>query len=310
VSHDSRIRVALAGDDRYVPYLGTALFSLLENRNQARPIDVFIAGKNLSEQSTGKLAALCRQHGCTVTFLAVDQRRLAGVPNIGRFGDVNCYRLLLPDLIDASIEKVLYLDGDVIVLGPLDKLWDIDLEGLPLAAAKDATQPHPDLGLPAGEPGLNSGVLLMNLRYWRENGLSEKAVAFLADPSNRPRIRFPDQDALTVLLRGKWKPVPQVFNAQAAFFIPSSEPLAFDEAERSEVTRSPVVVHYCVRRKPWHYLCSHPLRGVYWEYAKRGPWPRQRVVGVTPKNVARRLLRSFVGRPGRRNAVRQGERHG
>jgi lipopolysaccharide biosynthesis glycosyltransferase len=45
-------------------------------------------------------------------------------------------RFLIPDLLPPEIDRVIYLDQDVLVLKDLTALWEINMDGYPIAAAR------------------------------------------------------------------------------------------------------------------------------------------------------------------------------
>ena len=120
-------------------------------------------------------------------------------------------RLLIPDLLPDDVERVLYVDSDVVVVRDLSPLWSVDFEQLAVYAVENFSHPTFATALPEAVSGIgaspetpyfNSGVLLMNLRVWREEGISEQVNAFLRD---RPDlITWGDQDALNLAIAGRW----------------------------------------------------------------------------------------------------------
>ena len=95
------------------------------------------------------------------------------------------YRLELAELLPESIDKVLYLDGDIIVRRSINDLWNTDISNYALAAVPDN-----NIGLDLRSGYFNSGVMLINLKYWREHNLREEYYRFI---KNHPdRIRFWD----------------------------------------------------------------------------------------------------------------------
>jgi lipopolysaccharide biosynthesis glycosyltransferase len=69
--------------------------------------------------------------GAQITTHRVDEERLAGVPH--SFSLVTWYRVLLPELLPV-LDRVLYLDCDLIVTDSLDPLLDVDISGHLVAA--------------------------------------------------------------------------------------------------------------------------------------------------------------------------------
>src|SRR5262245_22172843 len=106
-------------------------------------------------------------------------------------------RLLIPDLFPTSVEKVLYLDADCVVVGDLLALWHFDMGSAAIAAVHDpvgATMER-EGGINLDEKTfVNSGVMLMNLMVWRREGLAATAIAFAKKHSPRsldqPGINF------------------------------------------------------------------------------------------------------------------------
>ena len=117
-----------------------------------------------------KLEALAANYGCEkIVFYDVRQANFEDL-RVDKWASIAVYyRLLAPRLLPDTIEKVLYLDSDLIVRKSLAPLWNTDIADRPLAAVPDyiGGTAGRDLGLPDGTKYFNSGVLLMNLQYWR-----------------------------------------------------------------------------------------------------------------------------------------------
>ncbi len=127
-------------------------------------------------------------------------------------------RLLVGALLPPKIDRVLYLDGDIIVRGDIGPLWTTDLGGKTAGAVIDL--PHyarkSTLGLPPDAPYFNAGVLLIDLERWRRLKIGERAAEFARD--HWDRMQWGDQCALNFVLQDDWK----VLDSQ----IPEPHPMA------------------------------------------------------------------------------------
>ncbi|MBR6127334.1 glycosyltransferase family 8 protein [bacterium] len=94
-----------------------------------------------------------------------------------------------------NLDKILYLDSDILVFRDLENLYDIDLNNSYVAAVSDIKAVkcyHFDkkLGL---DNYFNSGVMLLNLEKMRNDNISEKLVEL---KNSEKEQSFMDQNAL------------------------------------------------------------------------------------------------------------------
>jgi lipopolysaccharide biosynthesis glycosyltransferase len=149
-----------------------------------------------------KLARMVRRDGGEIRFLSVSDRKVRGLPTVGFTGKATWYRIFLPEL-HPGLDRILYLDSDLLVLDSLAPLWETDLTGNWVAAVTNVFQDdHLDrpaeLGLSGPEVYFNAGVLLLNLAEMRADGCTEALLAYGIENAERPSWR--DQDALNVVL--------------------------------------------------------------------------------------------------------------
>ena len=150
--------------------------------------------------------------------------RLQGVYIDPRYTEAASLRLLLPELLP-ELDKILYLDCDIIVRQDLSKLWaETDLGDNYLAAVYEAAiegqaERFRALGCDPSSY-FNSGFLLMNLARMRQEKVSEK----LLEACRVPYLEFPDQDALNQVCQGRVLPLSPLYNSIRTFFIPQYKP--------------------------------------------------------------------------------------
>ncbi|WP_301335554.1 glycosyltransferase family 8 protein, partial [Helicobacter sp. CLO-3] len=166
------------------------------------------------------------------------------------------FRLLLTDFIDESVEHVLYLDSDILVMCDIRELWDVDFEGNTALVVKSIGTPNKEriaeIGFKNMDKYFNAGVMMINMKGWEKLPLEN----IFSINSN-----MQDQDFLNHIIDGKVKILPFAWNMQ---WIDKSG-LVFDkislekykilstisEKEFDEATKNPKILHFLFY-KPWH----------------------------------------------------------
>lgn len=294
------IHIACNIDSNYVRHCAVTLVSLFEN-NRREEFSVHVIARGLSDGEKDILTQLAAKYGSRVLFYEPDLRLLEGF-TIRKFSKrismATYYRCILSALLPREVDKVLYLDCDIVVTGDVRPLWDTPLDGVGVAAVEDMgcreAARYEVLKYPMEDSYFNAGVLLVNLDWWREHDVPRAC----ADYYHRypERILFNDQDLLNSVLHGHKRLVDLKWNVQDAFYRLS---LQQDEAwhgRLTEVLSHPVILHF-TNRKPWEYDSQHPLREVYFKYQDLTPWHGERILDRPWWRVRRffRLLPFYVG---------------
>ncbi len=253
------------------------LCSLLEH-NSVSGIHLFY--NSVAKQELAKLEAFVSKYGAKITFYEMDLTDFEGL-HFDKWASAAVYfRLLAPRFLPAELDKILYLDSDIIVRHSLDNLWNTDITGYALAAVPNLEDnARKLLNFPEGTKYFNSGVLLINLQFWKENQIVDHAIDFIK--SNPDKVHFWDQDALNATLIGRWIELPTFWNWQ----LNSATPKSGTESE-------PAIVHFLTDDKPWHSFGTHLLKSEYHKYRRKTPW-RQYVPRSVPPRISR-TIRSFA----------------
>jgi lipopolysaccharide biosynthesis glycosyltransferase len=269
------LNIACTIDEAYAQHCGVMLCSLFRNNRDIR-FRVFVVTDGLGEASSEKLRRLACDWRQQLEFLRVDHRLLQSAPVFGHVSAATYFRILLPQILPADVDKVLFLDSDVIVRGPIADLYEQAIEGYTHAAIEnpiwDEDKKHPaTLGIPDGSRYFNAGVLVFNLRRWREDHISEQVFEYVN--ANADKLQFWDQDALNATLHGRWLQCHPTWNAVAAFFEErSAAELAVSEEDLLLVKSNPRIVHFTGTVKPWSFYCDHPFKAEYFKYLAFTPW--------------------------------------
>lgn len=194
------------------------------------------------------LEAICQEFG--LEPVQVRPERFQSLPRLASHSLEAYLPLCLADSL-AELDRVLFLDADMLCLSDLRPLWETDLQGNILGAVTDLAIPtfssprgvrcFHQLGLPAGAAYFNAGMLLIDLKLWRESEVSQSTLDYLG----RHPVHFLHQEALNVVLRDRWLALDPQWNVIASLYQRRYSP-----APLAAVTQ-PALLHFAGRFKPW-----------------------------------------------------------
>ena len=297
--------LACSATEPYLPHLSAMLHSALSHTPE-RPFRVWlIHGEPLSETGCANVKSVVEGLGAEFNLLQVTDDMLDGFRN--RNFNISCwYRILLPQLVP-HLDRVIYLDADIIVTDSLRPLWQTELEGHLLGAVSNPLYgympnwPRDRLGIEKPEDYPNTGVLLMDLSAMRKQNF----IGQLRDYARQhPENLLPEQDAVAALLKGEWLHLHPRWNMQSVIFDTRPEQQPFSSDVLKEALCSPAIVHYCGCHKPWHYLGYHQHNDLYFQHLDQTPWPRQplmydsliyRMLGLLPLELQFRIIEKRGG---------------
>ena len=244
--------VTINTDDNYLQHTMAMLCSLFEN-NKGHNIIVHVMQKELSENSRANIRNLAEHYNQTAVFYNVDESKLEGVQfrKNRPLSKAAYYRLLLSSTLPSNIDKILYLDCDMIILRDISEIFRLDIGCYALAACIDRfpydNQHRLQLQMEADERTFCSGIMLVNLKYWRvESGLLEYAK------QHRKVVYLHDQDVLNYFFKKRWFLLPPKWNRRAYAIYPPYYKI-FKKFDLKEYIYEPMLFHYAALDfKPWH----------------------------------------------------------
>jgi lipopolysaccharide biosynthesis glycosyltransferase len=287
------VACAVEGHD-YVAHCATMLHSVLAADREHDVRIHFMHGPDLAAADRRALAAMVDREGGEIDFVDVPDERVEGLPTKDFTRKATWYRIFLPEM-RAGLDRVIYLDADMIVVDSLVPLYDIDLEGNWVGAVTNVfMEMHKhrpvELGLAGTDVYFNAGVLVMDLQAMRSHDLTHELLRYGVD--NADRLAWRDQDTLNVVLGHHRLALHPRWNVMNSFRWEEAERVFGREALR-EARENPAIRHFegPDDNKPWHFMCDHDLRELYMCHRRATPWPRMRREGLTPRNVVRRARR-------------------
>ena len=253
------MNVFCSTDDNYAQYCAVMLTSLFEN-NRDSEVCVYLMTEGLSQDNRSLIARVADRYEASVKICDIDGSLFEKCPvrENDKVTLATYFRFLIPDLLPDDQHRAIYLDVDMIVLGSLRPLWEIDLTGYGVAAVDEsgcyADDVFPRLGIPRENSYFNAGMLVINVDYWRRNGISRALFDYV--DANAPKLTAHDQDTLNVVLNTNWLSLPSQWNWMSTFMHIDHKILPARYEEVMEGADRIRIIHY-TECKPWVRF-SHP----------------------------------------------------
>jgi lipopolysaccharide biosynthesis glycosyltransferase len=262
--------IVINTDDQYVQHAMATLCSLFEN-NREHHIVVHVLQRHLSNASCEYFNNLAVRYNNEMRYYTVDERRLDGVQfrKNRPLSLAAYYRLMLASVLPLEIERVLYIDCDMIILRDISEIFLLELDNYALAASLDRfpydQQHRLQLQMEADERTFCSGIMLVNLKYWRDNKVEEGLLEYAK--RNRKVVYLHDQDVLNYYFKKKWFLLPPKWNCCAYSLYPLNY-IFYKHFDIVEYVVEPMVYHYASSSlKPWFDMPS-PNRDSYLKYLR------------------------------------------
>ncbi len=268
-----RINIATALNSKYMRYTYVMLTSFFMNHPDL-DVHVYLLHSDLTASDQSYLTNLGTQYHNTIHYLRIDNSMFPdSLPTTTEWPLEAYYRLLLLDILPQDIDRLLYLDVDMIIDKPITAMYQTAFEDHVFCVCRDmgVTFPFNDcrqtIFQPLIENGLiyfNSGLLLWNIPKLREK-YNFQAYLDLAD-SLHYQVLAPDQDLLNYM---HWNEVKFLDEYQFNLF----SRLAYNnDIHYEDIKRETSIIHFA-GMKPWEGQYVHyDIEKIWWDYAKETPF--------------------------------------
>lgn len=274
-STTDKIPVVFVTNEGYAPYLSTAIYSLIANRNPSIHYILYIFYSSLSSKSIDLLSAL-QEDGVEIKFINFEEE-LRAYESLFRthshYTKESYYRIFIPKYFGPDFGRIIYLDVDLIVNCDVSEILAEADRGKTINAAPNYSTEEDaayiaSLGL-SPENYFNAGIMTIDCRRFNENGYFEKAIKCMEE---RRSYIYIDQDVLNQVCEGDIGLLDAAWNVQwnnldhMERFIPQVR-------KTIEEIKRPRIVHYTIQ-KPWKIMLNR-YGEYYRQYAERNPVYKQ-----------------------------------
>ena len=264
---NSLMNILISTDIRYLDITKTMLFSLSEN--VSRPLSIWCLESRLADENKASFRQFLNDKCHIYDLVFVDMAWLtahdSSLPlTIRHISFETYYRLFAQFVLPPAMDRILWLDSDIIVKGPIEELYDHDINDAPFLAFPNMGESvtwgnAARLGLPDGYTYFNAGVMLLNLTYLRNHTSIDDLLTFCT--RHKTAFKQQDQDALNLLYYHDAKIVNDqrfncMVNAPNSF---SSPTIVYDAA----------IIHYAGWQKPWKVKWQNAYSKYWWDTKRK-----------------------------------------
>ena len=273
------INISLICDNGYVMPTSVAIQSMICNKSENDYLIIYIIGDKLTDNNRLKLASQAC-HNVELRFIEVDSSKYAGLEkSYSKVSKASLIKFSIPDLLK-DIDKVLYIDGDVIVLKSLYNLYNIDLNNKYAIVVSDGPKDEVPGGKKHAYYGdqdyFNSGMMVLNLKLMRDQGISQKLIHFRLHEYNY----FMDQDAFNRVLKNNVIHVGVEYDFMLHLISYRNPGFSIEQLKQfynlknykniDQLFENITVLHYTFE-KPWIYF-DIPFNEVWMSYFYKSPF--------------------------------------
>jgi lipopolysaccharide biosynthesis glycosyltransferase len=278
---NERVHLLLCCDRGYAQHLCVVLMSLLSNNRELEFDIAIVSREDFGDTGDIILKSLRTFQNFSIRFILFQPPPDLKLPVSAHYSIDNYSRLWVADFFPASVERVLYLDCDLIVLRGIGPLYASELDGNLLGAVSIPGSTRCELlGIPEHFGYFNSGVMVIDLEQWRRTGAAAELIEYVT--ANPEKLIDADQDAVNACFFSRRKPLSYIWNVITPFYF-EYHPLGIDAATLAEIRQKACIIHFNGASKPWSYMSRHPHQGDYFRYLRQTEWrdyvPRDRTIG-------------------------------
>lgn len=269
-------------NDKFVPQVSAGICSICENNKDFDEINFYLISDGITQENKTKLKEFVQSYGRNLIIeeLGDIKKYINFEFDTSGWNQIVLARLILDNFLPESVEKVLYLDGDTIVRGNLNELWNTNLDKYIIGASIEPTvdkKRKKILNLEL-KPYYNAGVLLINLKRWKDENIGKKVLDYYKE--NEGKLFANDQDAINGALSEEIYTLSPTYNFCNNFYKYSYKflkkvmrPVSYVEEDVfKDALDNPKIIHYLGEERPWRIGNKHKYKDDYFKYLDKTPW--------------------------------------
>jgi lipopolysaccharide biosynthesis glycosyltransferase len=262
------INIAFCSDNNYLKYVAIAIQSIyFNNLNNNIKFHVFLY--DVLQEDMDKLN---RMHS-DINVYSIPKVFLDKYDNEHSIKHLNrsmYIRLLVPRLLQDRVDKLIYLDADILCFKDISVINNINIDNVVCAASIDSLNKEnvnkniQRLNL-STTSYFNSGFLYINVKKWNDFHTEEKVNNILLE--HKQHLCYPDQDALNIVLQKNVLIIEPDWNYLFTW-------IAYKDQNKFLETENelPYFVHFTGARKPWYQEHLGAAQAWYVFYKHFTPW--------------------------------------
>lgn len=295
------MNIVYASDDKFVDVLGVSMISLFEN-NKGEDIRVFILADNIKPDNCKILHKIAEEYSQQLEMISVNVDDFSKVElDILTWSKAAFSRMFLGTILkNYNMDRVIYLDCDIIINHCIKELWNFELGEKTLGMVVDpvCVGHKKNVGIDANKPYFNSGVLLIDLKKWQYNDCENKLQQYALEKNGK--TPYVDQGLINGALKDYIQVLPLKYNVITVYLDYTYKELLkyrklsgyfYSEKEIQSATETPYIIHFTksiFTERPWVINSTHKEKEK-WEYYKSiSPW-KDRALNPSSIKGARKI---------------------
>ncbi len=278
--------IVYASDNRFAEILGVSLVSLYESSKDLGDILIYVLDSGIIDENKKKLVSTAYVYGrtppCFIEAKDITKELQIDV-SVDR-GSLSQYaRLFVSSALPDDLERVLYLDCDIVVTKSIGELWNLDLHDKTIGALMDAFSKYyrKNIDLEPNAIIFNSGVMLIDLKRWKNDRVEKKLLKIIADKNGQ--VQQGDQGVLNAVLSQDIYCFEPRFNSVTIFhdftyeemMIYRKPPTFYTKEQIKEAVDHPAIIHFTtsfISKRAWMSGCQHRYVDEWLKYKRLSLW--------------------------------------
>lgn len=225
----------------------------------------------IDDEIISRFEATANKYNVSVHIYKINTQLLSELPQ-NKWPCSTYFRLVAFDYLDDKVDKLLYIDADVMCKNDLTALSQLDFQDAICAVVPDIDATQEQCAKRLSIESLkhnyfNAGVMYMHLKNWKDNELTKKTIEFIRKNTT---LKYPDQDALNILLLEKTILLPRKFNC--IYSIKSELKDKTHQKFKDIINNESVFIHYVGTTKPWCEWGQYPSTAFFQHAYQASTW--------------------------------------
>ncbi len=255
-------------DENYIPPFKTMLKSLMINNPKQNNTTFWLIHDGIEEKQLQDLIHFCLSYGAKFEHICISKNYFEDAKTTKRYPQSMYYRLLAPLILPETLDKILYIDPDTLIINKLDGLWKTEFpEGKFYAAASHAivgylTDDINKIRLGTDHSYFNTGVILMDLPKARKIVDADEIIKTVNE-SRDIELILPDQDIFNTMYGKYTLEIPEELYNYDTRFYPAYLLNSGNKHDLDWVMSNTCILHFCGKKKPWLSQGFNPFTSLY-----------------------------------------------
>lgn len=246
------VHIALTFDNSFWAPAYALMRSICLATHRRKDLVFHLCHRPLSDDHRADLDRITEEFGAALRYYDLTKtekfKELAGrVPNHKRLTDIVYARFVIDRFIAQDVQRLIYLDCDMMVMAPIENLWNVELNGKPLAAVEDPWGKLIGSGrdiserdhiLHPADPYFNAGLMVIDIDRWREQNVAEQLDNLIAEGTVE-KLSY-SQNVINLIMKNNWERLDTLWNVV--------------DPEPAHVSLNPFNLHFTGRKRPWQLL--------------------------------------------------------